>query len=158
MASPFLPHTVKDKLLATAQQRLLIWQFAAREIHARPLWGYGLDSAHALERESPPSVFSNGHPVMSQHTHDGYLQIWMELRAIGAALAFGLGLQLFGLIECLPALPQAFAWAGVAADISLWGTTGFAIWEAWWIAGQIMAAFIFVLTMRTLKHTSKEQR
>jgi O-antigen ligase len=60
---------------ASWDARLNIWTFAADHIQSHPFRGWGLDASRTFG------------PAIPLHTHNAQLQLWLELGAIGAALA-----------------------------------------------------------------------
>lgn len=104
--------------------RLNIWAFAADKIVEHPLRGWGIDASR---------VFGNAIPL---HTHDAALQLWLELGALGAALAAAF----FAWV-----LYRIVAWTGenrrdgamAAASLTsyvLIGGLSFGVWQEWWLA------------------------
>lgn len=104
--------------------RLNIWAFAANQIVAHPLRGWGIDASR---------IFGDAIPL---HTHDAALQLWLELGAFGAALAAAFfAWVLYGVV----------AWTGVnrrdgamaAASLTAYvmiGGLSFGVWQEWWLA------------------------
>jgi O-antigen ligase len=60
---------------ASWDARLNIWTFAADHVQSHPFRGWGLDASRTFG------------PAIPLHTHNAQLQLWLELGAIGAALA-----------------------------------------------------------------------
>jgi len=104
--------------------RLNIWAFAANQIVEHALRGWGIDASR---------VFGNAIPL---HTHNAALQLWLELGALGAALAAAF----FAWV-----LYRIVAWTGAnrrdgamaAASLTsyvLIGGLSFGVWQEWWLA------------------------
>jgi O-antigen ligase len=76
-------------LKRSAQHRVEIWHFAAERALDRPLFGHGLNASRAIPNGGEVSAFlPPDKPIIPLHPHDAFLQIWLELGAVGAVLAF----------------------------------------------------------------------
>jgi O-antigen ligase len=151
-AIPTLP---VDRLPITALHRMVIWDFAEARILERPVIGWGMEASRTIPggRDGPTAEslarlgvqdaarrqwFAQPNvQVLPLHPHNGALQVWLELGAIGAliaaALAWALGLAA-ARSPCPPAAAGALASAAVTAMLS------FGAWQAWWIAAMVTAA------------------
>lgn len=153
-AIPALP---VDRLPITALHRMVIWDFTAARIAERPVLGWGLEASRTVPggRDAPTAaqlghlgVTDAGrrqwfaHPsvqVLPLHPHNGALQIWLELGAIGALIAAALAWTLgsaAGRCPCPPAAAGALASAAVTAMLS------FGAWQAWWVVAMLLAAAV----------------
>lgn len=111
--------------------RLDIWQFAADRILEHPFMGWGLDASR---------VFS---PDIQLHPHNGALQLWLELGAVGVALAATFWAWLFIRVIKLTEKDRVLgAMATATASVFLTiGALSFGVWQEWWLAlGAIAAA------------------
>ena len=110
--------------------RIDIWRFAAERILERPFFGWGLDASR---------IFS---PHIQLHPHNGALQLWLELGAVGVALATLFWAWLFGRIDRIDAAdrPMAAASAATATVYLVIGALSFGVWQEWWIALGALAA------------------
>jgi O-antigen ligase len=110
--------------------RLNIWAFAANQIVQHALRGWGIDASR---------TFGNAIPL---HTHNAALQLWLELGALGAALAAAF----FAWV-----LYRIVAWTGenrrdgamAAATLTAYvmiGGLSFGVWQEWWLALGVIAA------------------
>jgi len=137
IAAPLLAHlAAPDLFQGLAREswsaRLDIWHFAAERILERPFFGWGLDASR---------MFS---PHIQLHTHNGALQLWLELGAVGVALAILFWAWLFGRIDRIEAIdrPMAAAAAATATVYLTIGALSFGVWQEWWVAlGAVAAAF-----------------
>jgi hypothetical protein len=127
---------------AHTEQRVLIWESFGEVVRSRPLLGTGFGSsarlaASPVAQELPPDLRSGlswGHP------HNVALQVWTELGALGAALAWAVGLAVIAGLSRLtgPVLvPAAALFAAVVAVASV----GHGAWQGWWAAA-IAAAIV----------------
>lgn len=152
-----IPSLPVDRLPITALHRMMIWDFTGARIAERPMLGWGLEASRTVPggRDGPTAGlldrlrvidaarrqwFANpGVQVLPLHPHNGALQVWLELGAIGAliaaALAWSLGLAATR-APCPPAAAGALASAAVTAMLS------FGAWQAWWVVAMLLAATV----------------
>jgi hypothetical protein len=69
----------------------------------------------------------------ARHPHNIYLQTWLELGAIGAALLLGVGLAWLWAIGPWPPFLQGSAYALFAVGGAV-GVSGFEFWQTWMLA------------------------
>ena len=148
-----------DRLGISGAHRLIVWDFALRRIADRPVTGWGMDSsraipggqdrpdAAALERMgfvpggamarafAPDGRFN----VLPLHPHNGLLQVWLELGAVGAVLAGTLLLSLGLAAGRLPRPARAGA-TGALAAAAVTGLLSYGVWQPWWVGGLLLAA------------------
>jgi exopolysaccharide production protein ExoQ len=129
---------------ASSEARVAIWRSFEVVVRERPLlgWGFGVSSVIADDprvRQIDPdtrAMLNVGHP------HNAALQIWVELGAVGAALAF---LVLAFLLRSI-ARHDADAAAprlALVAGASVVALVGHGAWQGWWIASLGLAAVLF---------------
>jgi O-antigen ligase len=132
-------HMVK----ASGRHRMEIWDFAARKTLDRPLFGHGFNSSRFVPNDGEVSQFLGvGHPIIPLHPHNGFLQVWLELGAVGVAIAVALLLTALNAIGRWPPLPARFALAGYAAALVVAGLA-FGIWQTWWMATLVLSVAAF---------------
>jgi O-antigen ligase len=123
---------------ASWDARLNIWAFVSALIAEHPLRGWGLDASRS---------FGSAIPL---HPHNGAIQIWLELGALGAALAGALigwiGSTLTATSRINPSL--AAAGAGSLTAYLVIGSLSFGVWQEWWLALGGLAAGCVVLVGR----------
>lgn len=150
--APLLPPAL---LKPSAQHRLVIWDFVERKIVERPLLGWGLESSRAIPGGKDTTTIVNhlGHTVpvehLPLHPHNGALQVWLELGAVGALVA---ALLLFTVVAHLAAdgLSSAARAVGLAAlaaaavEVSL----SYGIWQSWWVAALWLGGGFVALALR----------
>lgn len=123
---------------ASWDARLNIWSFATFRIMDHPLLGWGLDASR---------TFGNAIPL---HTHDGALQVWLELGAVGALLMATAWLFLLKAVYDLVEVDRRLA-AVAAASASAYlmiGAVSFGVWQEWWLALGALAATVIVALKR----------
>jgi O-antigen ligase len=111
-------------------QRVGYWTHAADWIADHPLRGWGLEAS----REFGPGIVL--------HPHNGPLQVWLELGAVGALAAAAVWWLALGRLARPKADLVAAATAGSAAVYLLFGGVNFGLWQEWWLA---LAALVVVV-------------
>ena len=115
---------------ASWDHRLNIWAFTGNQIVEHALRGWGIDASRTFG------------PAIPLHTHNAALQLWLELGAIGAAMAAAF----FAWI-----LYRIVGWTGenrrdgamaaaVTVSYLVIGGLSFGVWQEWWLALGALAA------------------
>ncbi|WP_296595546.1 O-antigen ligase family protein [Phenylobacterium sp.] len=115
------------------EQRMGYWTYAMQRIAEHPFRGWGLDSSRAFS------------PHIVLHPHNGALQVWLELGAVGAvaaALAWAFAFRRLARDE---RSLMAAATAGSAAVYLFFGLVSFGAWQEWWLALAALVAVIAAL-------------
>jgi hypothetical protein len=128
----------------SARARIVLWGYTAERIPETPILGIGLGSMRKLDaqhKDDPNAIViaDTVEPGQSfvwgkgPHAHNGFLQAWYELGAIGAALLLAAGLGVLAAIARLPVEAQPYALAQFTAYLVIaafaWG-----IWQSWLMA------------------------
>ena len=129
---------------ASSEARVAIWRSFEVVVRERPLrgWGFGVSPVIADDprlRQIDPdtrAMLGVGHP------HNAALQIWVELGAVGAALAFLVFAFLLRSIARLDAAAAAPRLA-LVAGAGMVALVGHGAWQGWWIACLGFAAVLF---------------
>lgn len=126
-----------------------IWAAYAALIAERPFPGYGIEAGHVAAILPETLGFTPERRALLDwgHPHNGPLQIWFELGAIGVVLACLLLWRLGRAIErhagdLLPAATATFAAAYAVFFVS------HGAWQAWWWALLALVAILFVAAAR----------
>ncbi len=124
-----------SKFPASWEHRLYMWDFVFRRISESPLIGHGFDSARTY---TDMITLSNGQTLtlLSLHTHNVGLQIWLETGLIGAALAGAAILSCLGLGQnfAMKNSDRAFGLCGFLTVFILASSFSFGVWQFWWWA------------------------
>jgi O-antigen ligase len=123
---------VRSGAPASWAARIDMWTFAAERVAERPFLGWGLDASRTFR------------PQLIIHPHDAPLQLWLELGAVGAALAALLWVWLFRAAgDVLPGDRTMTAAACAAGAVYfVIGALSFGVWQEWWVAlGALTAAW-----------------
>ncbi|MGD9668417.1 MAG: O-antigen ligase family protein [Hyphomicrobiaceae bacterium] len=117
-------------------ERVIIWNDIAGMTLERPWLGIGVKSIRFLERWPPKpgsSMEARGGLRSYPHPHNGYLQVWLELGAVGAVIFAIAGVSLINGILSLPHDMQKYALALAAGTSAIIGP-GWDIWQPWLVA------------------------
>jgi O-antigen ligase len=143
----------QQRLASSWQHRVQIWQFTEGQIAMRPLLGHGFDASRTIAGQDQPlylltpagDAYRIG-KLFSLHPHNAYLQVWLELGAIGALLAATMAAWLIGLVLRLSddRRVQALAAAAVTSFL-VNASVSFGIWQSWFLATAALGAVALVL-------------
>ena len=108
---------------ASWDARLNIWTFAADHVQTHPFRGWGLDASRTFGAAVP------------LHTHNAQLQLWLELGAVGAALAGVFFCWLaYGVVRISErSRGEAAMAAGALVSYLVIGGLSFGVWQEWWL-------------------------
>ncbi|MBI3515878.1 MAG: O-antigen ligase family protein [Proteobacteria bacterium] len=150
-SAPLLPAAL---LKPSAMHRLVIWHFTDVRISERPLLGWGLDAARAIPGGKDIAVVRDrtGQPISVEqlplHPHNGALQVWLELGAVGALLgalvATIVAMRLAGPLPPVARAAGLATFAAAAVEVSL----SYGIWQSWWIAALWLAGFAVAVALK----------
>lgn len=129
-ANRLIPGHMVDRMEgAHARDRIEIWRSFGEVVRDRPVAGTGFGTSAALARDPVAAEVPEERRLLlgAWHPHNGYLQVWAEMGAVGALLA---ALTLV-LLSASLASPAAFAILASAGAIML---VGHGAWQGWWIA------------------------
>lgn len=136
--------------------RAIIWKFAADRIADRPVLGWGMASSPKIpggEREVQTSVAATGGrfvaPLMPLHPHNGPLQVWLELGAVGAAgFSFFLFLSVRRSLQSVKDRWSSALIAGQYATALAFFAASFGAWQGWWHGALWIAATLMAVAAR----------
>ena len=121
---------VADKLPLSWSQRVGYWSYAVDRIAEHPWRGWGLDASRTFS------------PHIQLHPHNGAIQIWLELGAIGAVLTALIWVMTFRKLAS-PSRDMVLAGAAAAAAVYLlFGLVSFGVWQEWWLALAALTAIV----------------
>ncbi len=137
-----------DWLFRSAQHRVEIWGMAADRALSTPLFGQGIDASRALTPNGEVSRFGPiTDSLLPLHPHNAFLQVWLELGAVGALLTLAASLLLLAGTARMEREDQPFALALFAAGLAMI-STAYGIWQAWWMAGILASGLMLRLAAR----------
>lgn len=188
LAALHLPPTQESAdwewLPSSAHHRLTIWAFTARHIVEHPLFGWGFDGSRAIPdgktqlpvvrlkgcrgKGIPIDIPGVSRPVPADcvvweeqlplHPHDGWLQIWLELGAVGAVLTAVLLWRIIDRLRRMPAEPvmMASAAAAIVAGLVI-SSVSFGVWQSWWLSTLWVAAALTIPVLTPPRSEREEQ-
>lgn len=169
LVMPLIPKLLTDPLSTEARyegfspsalHRIVIWQTAAEKIPDNPILGSGFDTTRALYPSGSGRWITmlpgTAHPLeivaepIPLHPHNMFLQIWVELGAVGAITA---AIFLCGIIYtigkyCRPDRVAAIAF-GVFVSCLFIANVSFGAWQAWWVATLIIVGAITTMVLKS---------
>lgn len=129
-------------LPTSATDRIVIWNEFAKLAAERPIVGHGANytntakpnfkSTDELSRRRTNAP-ERARPIPLSHPHNVYLQVWVELGAIGASLLAVFGLILIGSISRLATRLQSIGYATFSA-IATQMTASYSLWQYWFLS------------------------
>ncbi len=126
----------------TLMPRLEIWTFVSQKILEQPLLGYGLETGRFMPIDDMVRSYFPGEYL--HHPHNGVLQIWFEMGALGAlmlAAAWGLIVRQTALLEA-KSIP--FVLAGLCC-VMIIGSVAHGVWQSWWVSALVLVPFLFAV-------------
>jgi exopolysaccharide production protein ExoQ len=121
------------------RERVVIWDATARAGLQAPLFGIGLQSTRFTKATAVPGhQLPEGRSQLGWHSHNAYLQSWLELGAVGVALLLALGLLLIREAARFSTAVAPFALALTAAALAT-AATGWGMWQPWLLASLLTA-------------------
>jgi exopolysaccharide production protein ExoQ len=159
-ASPFIGSLAKHGLGATfhntlqaahSDDRVNIWLSFEAVAQKKWLFGNGFGSSLNLQnapvaKQVPPERVTL---LGASHPHNAFLQLWVELGAVGAGLASLLFIILFQAVHRADRRlqPYMLTWIAVVCGIAL---VSHGAWQAWWVAAIAASAAGFLAIGREL--------
>jgi len=147
---PFLTELIpsSDQMISMANEnavnpasfhRLFIWRFATDNIWTYPWLGWGLDASRAIP--GAKNLILWGVETMPLHPHNGALQIWLELGAVGAVAVTIL------VYKIISSTGSAFNLA-YAISYLIYAMLSYGTWQGWWFAAAWLLAALMAATSK----------
>ncbi len=160
MIDPTSPDICRLWSKPSSVHRLLIWRGAAEKISQRPLLGWGLENARFFPDAEERIVLSQCTPIvgpddpfmqagfqrMPIYPHNVFLEIWLNLGALGAMLA---GIILTSVAQYLRRADENIQVAAGAtlSAVLIYFALGYSLWQGWWLS-TLFAATAFMVSSR----------
>lgn len=131
----------------TMQHRIVIWNHAAEQSMQSPILGVGAGMMSEMYPVIPRVEEGGKFSFNARHAHNIYLQTWLELGVVGAALLTLLGL---GVIERIQKMGGEFAPHAHAAFASAMtiAAASYGMWQAWFMAMFALTIVCFAVAIR----------
>lgn len=150
-------------LSGSAHHRTTIWSFVSHHIAERPVLGWGMDAArvmphgddevHLVRRDGAGNVVKvTDEPLLPLHPHNAILHVWLELGAVGAALAAALLLRVLWALYRLPPTERsgrAAALGGLVCAVLI-ASISYGAWQSWWQNALWLTATFFIIALRAV--------
>jgi O-antigen ligase len=155
VAAPTIATTFYDAGLSRAKwvfksgrQRVEIWQYTTDLIDQAPILGIGLRATRVVDHPDRKKVVKSLKKTSRvHHPHNVFLQVRLELGAIGAFFALVFSLALLAATRRLDRAAQAFALGTMASAIGMLAAA-FGIWQTWWLSAMILAGLAILVADR----------
>lgn len=129
--------------------RFHIWAYTAEKARENLVTGIGVRSTRELQKTDGPRVWGEDRfrPRPGRHAHNAFLQIWLELGAIGALIVTALGIAS---LHRIGRLERHASIVGHALFVTVCGVAafGFGIWQTWLLSAMVLTLFAFLLGLR----------
>jgi len=140
-----------------SRERVELWQAFSDVSRHYPLLGTGFSSSPYMGSHPVAAEINPAYQKMLRigHPHNAFLQVWVELGAVGALLLTGL---VFWVLRCLSRAPDEIRRVGFMTlmSASAIALVSHGAWQGWWIAAIALA--IALLTLRPGRPDPTEQR
>lgn len=154
---PYLSHS--------AVHRIIIWKTAVKHIAKAPVIGLGMNTARSLYSKEtrvtvivPPAelggrVWSSFFEPIPLHPHNGVLQIWLELGAVGILALVWIIVTLVRAARNRPGHtpPVTALVMGFFVSSLVIASLSFGAWQSWWVCTLWLAATLLVAQLPTTK-------
>jgi O-antigen ligase len=132
----------------STRARLGIWHHVAQLVVQSPVLGHGFDAARDLSDRNEV-LPGTDLPAIPIHPHNGVLQVWLELGAVGVCIVAGLLIAGWRATQALWDAPLAGATvAGTLVAAAILILVSFSLWNTWWLA---TLGFAAAFTARAVK-------
>src|SRR6185295_2346039 len=118
---------------------VLIWRFVSERIAERPVLGWGLNSSRAIPggKDGPMP----GTELLPLHPHNAYLQVWLELGAVGSGIVGAmLALMIFTMRRRFTDWSEQGLALGALTAALTCGAVGYGLLQGWWLSTFIVLA------------------
>ena len=145
-------------LQGSARHRINIWNFTAEKMLESPFVGIGADMTYVLGPEIENATPNFGseplQKTLSIHSHNIFMQTWLELGVVGAALLTLAGLSVLGALGSLPPVLQPYAYATFASAAGM-AASSYGMWQVWFMAAFALCAVLFAVGAAVLLSMSR---
>jgi O-antigen ligase len=141
----------------TVRARFSIWSTTAQEVLHRPIFGIGAGNTPVLSQVIESQATDRTDVLrarLDHHSHNVYLQTWLEFGAVGAALLLTLGWQILSAISSVSPSARPFALATFAvAGIQLAATWG--LWQVWYQFALMLTVLVSVFAVQRVEQSTR---
>jgi len=129
--------------------RLEIWDYMTARVAEHPVRGWGLLSSKYLPihpQELASYIYTGARGI---YPHNQWLELWVELGALGAALGLVFALLVLSRIRRLPDAIRPFAYAAFASAMTMASVNYEVTTDSWWSALAASALLFGILDRHT---------
>ena len=126
-------------------ERLEIWDYMTARVFEHPIRGWGLRTSTRVPirpNELASYIYADPHGI---YPHNQWLELWVELGVLGAALGLVFALLLLWRIRGLPDALRPFAYAAFASAMTLASVNYEVVTDSWWCALAASAVLFGIL-------------
>jgi len=139
--------------------RITIWQTAVIHWQESPIVGLGFDTTRSLYGSEDKVMYSfrsaEGKHLMNSnfepiplHPHNGFIQTWLEMGALGAIIVAAIAWLLFQSVgRSSQRLDRCFGQAHLCAAISV-AAVSFGAWQSWWLCSLLLMCALMTAIIR----------
>ncbi|PVE25606.1 polymerase [Microvirga sp. KLBC 81] len=145
IAAQLIPPAMHEKMASShSKERVELWQSFGYVVREKPILGSGFGISPRMAETTIAQKVPVEHQRMLNigHPHNAALQIWVELGAIGAAIAVFIAFLTLRAVWRLPHLTRCASMALIAGAGPV-ALVGHGAWQGWW-AASLGAAIIWM--------------
>jgi len=149
--------TLARLLKPSGVARLEIWDYMTARVFEHPIRGWGLRTATDLPirpDELAGYLYTDARGI---YPHNQWLELWVELGALGAALGLAFVLLLLARIRRLPQALRPFAYAAFASAMIVASVNYEVVTDSWWCA-LAASAVLFGMLDRLMAGAESDDR
>ena len=151
----------------SALHRIYIWRNTVDHIKEKPVLGGGFDTSRALygvqdrrivefARKIGSVAYHTKFEPIPLHPHNGVLQVWLELGALGALILMAL---LLAVVRAVHRFVDGTANRAAALGLFTTGLTiasiSFGAWQSWWLASILLGGAFVVSALAPYSRDSR---
>jgi O-Antigen ligase len=132
-------------LKPSGMSRLEIWDYMTARVFEHPIRGWGLLSAKHLPIHADELARYTYIDARGIYPHNQWLELWVELGALGAALGLAFALLVLWRVRRLPRPVQPFAYAAFTSAMTVASVNYEVTTDSWWSALAATAVLFGIL-------------
>jgi len=125
--------------------RLEIWDYMTARVFEHPIRGWGLLNAKYLPIHPDELARYSYTDARGIYPHNQWLELWVELGALGAALGLVLAVLLLRRVRLLPECLRPFGYAAFASAMTVASVNYEVTTDSWWCALAASAVLFSIL-------------
>lgn len=137
-------HT-SEWIASSFRDRMIIWDFTVEQAVKTPWLGIGLRSTRVRGKELKKTRTElPGHVRprrLSWHSHNHFLQVWLELGAAGAIFLLALGIGLLRAVNRMEQSVKPYAYAAFVSACVV-AAFGWGLWQSWLLSGYALTVML----------------